>query len=289
MHYYTRNLGDYAKKAGRLSMLQHGAYTLLLDACYDRERFPTESEAFEWTWASTPEEEQAVRFVLSRFFELQEDGTYVQSRVKEELEMFKISGIQNRLIAISRESKKQKKEELAKACDQLRDEIKHAPLSKTHGAWTSVIDALIKEHETPPNQEPITNNQEPITNTPKSPKGTSGKNPSDDKPNRKKPAIEIKTFIEQCKANDEKVLPPGDPIFKYATGAGIPDDFLTLAWREFRDRMISENRRQKDWRMTFRKYIRGNYLKLWWVNSDGVYELTTTGKQAENSQRSKAV
>lgn len=165
MHYYTRNLGDYAKKAGRLSMLQHGAYTLLLDACYDRERFPTESEAIEWTWASTPEEEQAVRFVLSRFFELQQDGTYVQSRVKEELALFKIGGIQNRLIAISREAKKQKRDELAKACDQLRDEIKHAPLSKTHEAWTDLIEALIKTHEAPPNQEPITNNQEPIVNT----------------------------------------------------------------------------------------------------------------------------
>ena len=41
MHYYKRNLGDYAKKAGRLSMLEHGSYTLLIDACYDRERFPT--------------------------------------------------------------------------------------------------------------------------------------------------------------------------------------------------------------------------------------------------------
>ena len=131
--------------------------------------------------------------------------------------------------------------------------------------------------------------REDITTTPKSPTGTSGKNPSDENPSRKKPAIEIKTFIEQCKANDEKVLPPGDPIFKYATDAKIPDDFLTLAWREFRDRMISENRRQKDWRMTFRKYIRGNYLNLWRVNYEGVYELTTTGKQAENSQRSKAV
>ena len=60
MHYYKRNLGDYAKKAGRLSMIEHGAYTLLLDACYDRERFPTLEEAIEWTWARTPEEVAAV-------------------------------------------------------------------------------------------------------------------------------------------------------------------------------------------------------------------------------------
>lgn len=32
MHHYRRNIGDYHKKAGRLSILQHGVYNLL-DAC----------------------------------------------------------------------------------------------------------------------------------------------------------------------------------------------------------------------------------------------------------------
>lgn len=85
MHYYKRNLGDYAKKAGRLSMLQHGAYTLLLDACYDREQFPTREQAIEWAWASSQDEIDAVDFVLSRFFQCQDDGTYIQQRVAEEL------------------------------------------------------------------------------------------------------------------------------------------------------------------------------------------------------------
>ena len=65
MHYYKRNIGDYAKKAGRLTILQHGVYNLLLDACYDREDFPTLEEAVDWVWASTAEEkEQAVDAML---------------------------------------------------------------------------------------------------------------------------------------------------------------------------------------------------------------------------------
>ena len=60
MHYYKKNIGDYHKKAGRLSMLEHGAYTLLLDACYDRERFPTLEDAMDWTWARTEEEMAAL-------------------------------------------------------------------------------------------------------------------------------------------------------------------------------------------------------------------------------------
>src|SRR5574340_208016 len=38
MNFYKRHLGDYAKHAGHLSMLEHGAYTLLLDRYYTTER-----------------------------------------------------------------------------------------------------------------------------------------------------------------------------------------------------------------------------------------------------------
>jgi len=89
MHYYKRNIGDYSKKAGRLSILQHGVYTLLIDACYDRERFPTRAEALDWVWAGTPEEIQAVDFVLSKFFTLK-DGVYVQKRIAEEIEEYHV-------------------------------------------------------------------------------------------------------------------------------------------------------------------------------------------------------
>lgn len=129
MHYYKKNIGDYAKKAGRLTMLQHGSYTLLLDACYDREKFPTLDEAIEWTWASTEEEVEAVTFVLKKFFVL-EDGVYVQNRIREELENFHNNSETNKRIAIEREAKRK---------------------SKSTDREQSV-------NESPPNQEPITNN-----------------------------------------------------------------------------------------------------------------------------------
>lgn len=87
MHYFKRNIGDYHKKAGRLSMIEHGAYTLLLDACYDRERFPTLEEAIDWCWARSNEEVTAVTFVLSKFFDLV-DGRYVQARIQDEINAY---------------------------------------------------------------------------------------------------------------------------------------------------------------------------------------------------------
>lgn len=165
MHYYKKNIGDYAKKAGRLSMLQHGAYTLLIDACYDREIFPTIEEAIEWSWASTPEEEAALKFVLHKFFSL-ENGVFVQNRIKEDIEEYKVKGEINKRIAIERETK--------------RKEL--------------ITNRERTVNEPPPNQEPRTNNQEPIKD-----KGTRRKAslpvPVDWKPNSKTQQRAIDEFV----------------------------------------------------------------------------------------------
>ncbi|UOH16929.1 YdaU family protein [Acinetobacter sp. NyZ410] len=89
MHYYERNIGDYHRKAGRLNILQHGVYNLLIDSCYDRERFPTLEEAIDWVWAESEEEIEAVKFVLKKFFQLNEGGQYVQTHIEEDLNHYK--------------------------------------------------------------------------------------------------------------------------------------------------------------------------------------------------------
>ena len=138
MHYYKRNIGDYHKKAGRLSMLEHGAYTLLIDACYDRERFPTLEEAIDWTWAHSAEERKAVEFVLRKFFILA-DGLYVQDRIREEIEAYRQKGITNKRIAVEREERR-------------RAEKNASSTMRAQGV-----------NESSPNQEPLTINHKPIT------------------------------------------------------------------------------------------------------------------------------
>jgi uncharacterized protein YdaU (DUF1376 family) len=137
MHYYKRNIGDYHKKAGRLSILEHGAYTLLIDACYDRERFPTVGEAIDWAWASTEEEKLAVESVLRRFFTL-EDGVYVQGRIMEEIAAYHENSKINKRIAIDREEKK--RSVINEACTKREPTV----------------------NEPPPNHKPLTINQEPL-------------------------------------------------------------------------------------------------------------------------------
>lgn len=136
MHYFKRNIGDYHKKAGRLSMIEHGAYTLLIDACYDRERFPTKEEAIDWCWARTDEEINAVTFVLGKFFDLVE-GRYVQLRIQDEIDAYRATALKNKEIAEKREEARRTKREQEGTKRQRN------------------VD------EAPPNHKPLTINQEP--------------------------------------------------------------------------------------------------------------------------------
>lgn len=153
MHYYKRNIGDYHKKAGRLSMVEHGAYTLLIDACYDRERFPTRHDAIDWLWARTEEEVAAIDFVLDKFFSLQEDGTYIQTRVQEELAAYHAMAQTNQRIAKEREAKRRE-----------ASNKKKGKSTGNKGVVRSVDESCESVDEAPPNQEPLTKNQEPLTN-----------------------------------------------------------------------------------------------------------------------------
>lgn len=183
MHYYKRNLGDYAKKAGRLTMLQHGAYTLLIDACYDRERFPTLEEAIDWAWASTEAEIEAVKFVLSRFFRV-ENGVYIQDRIQEEIADYQSKAEKNRQIATNREANRTKR-------------------------TRTVDDASPKEHEPSPNQEPLTKNQEPrtINQEPEDQKLSSLRSDSESPQADDSPAGVIEPIVSQVIAIYHEILP----------------------------------------------------------------------------------
>ncbi|MGG6341531.1 hypothetical protein ACQ5SB_20675 [Stenotrophomonas geniculata] len=100
------------------------------------------------------------------------------------------------------------------------------------------------------------------------------------KPGRKKrEKITFAAFLDQCQDAGESAIPKTDPIFAFARDAGIPKDFLHLAWREFAGRHRDSGRLQKDWRAHFRDAVRRNWFKLWWLPPAGGCELTTAGVQ----------
>lgn len=134
MHYYKRLIGDYHRKAGRLSLLQHGVYAILMDAIYDREQFPTKEQAIDWTWASSQDELDAVDLILRKFFTL-EDGVYVQKHIKEVLDKYQERCIKNKQIANERE---QSKNESSTNRERIVAKAKpnHKPLTTNHKPLT---------------------------------------------------------------------------------------------------------------------------------------------------------
>lgn len=139
MHYFKIHIGDYSKKTGHLSPLEHGIYMLILHSYYDREEAPTLIEATRWARARTAEEKEAVLGVLDEFFTVNDSGRYIQNRVEEELDSYRAKAETNRVIAVAREEKK-----------RTRKEQDRAP--QEHGSCT------IGQ----PNHKPLTTNQEPI-------------------------------------------------------------------------------------------------------------------------------
>lgn len=74
MHYYPRRLGDYSTATTHLSMLEHGAYTKLLDYYYSTEKPIPVDRCERIAGAYETHEREAVRSVLEQFFRLSDQG-----------------------------------------------------------------------------------------------------------------------------------------------------------------------------------------------------------------------
>jgi len=150
VNYYKRNIGDYAAATRHLSMLEHGAYTLLMDFYYTNEApLPKEfSEIFRRVGARGKEERFAVETVVKDFFVLESDG-WVQKRCADEIAIY--------------QGKVEKNQVNGKAGG--RPKKKTIPLESGNPEETqSVISGLPKIT--------LTINQEPLnSNTPPTPKG----------------------------------------------------------------------------------------------------------------------
>jgi uncharacterized protein YdaU (DUF1376 family) len=84
--WYPHHLGPYERRTGHLTMIQHGAYRLMMDECYKRQGpLPADKQAvYRLVRAITDEERQAVDSILDQFFSSTPDG-YTQERVSLEL------------------------------------------------------------------------------------------------------------------------------------------------------------------------------------------------------------
>lgn len=106
---------------------------------------------------------------------------------------------------------------------------------------------------------------------------------------KRKAAVSLQTFMADCRAAGVKPIPDDDPVFAYAGKVGLPSEFLSLHWREFKDRYLAPgSKRYTAWRTVMLKSVKGNWFKLWFVGADGNYALTTVGQQAQRNHAEAA-
>lgn len=87
MNFYKRYPADYGRKTARLTLAQHGAYTLLLDEIYSTEAALPASfdDLYRICRAMSKPEQEAVRVVAEQFFPVGADGLRRNRRATEEI------------------------------------------------------------------------------------------------------------------------------------------------------------------------------------------------------------
>jgi uncharacterized protein YdaU (DUF1376 family) len=87
LNFYKHHIGDYAKKTGALSMTEHGAYLLMLQAYYGTEKpLPFGRDLYRICRAFGKKERAAVDKVAALFWKRTEAG-FVNGRAFEEIEI----------------------------------------------------------------------------------------------------------------------------------------------------------------------------------------------------------
>lgn len=250
MHYYQFNIGDYMSHTKGLQPFEDLAYRRLLDECYLHESPLPASVDEVARQICMPDHQKEVEYVLGKFFTETPKG-YVNCRAQKEIKKYKAN--------------RKKKSDAGK----LSGKARRSKALRGETGDQQMLNTCSTNGELNIKQETVNKKQETVTNN-----------------TRRQAAkkITLSEHISFAKESGIKAIPEDHRVFKYADEVGLPLDYLRLAWRKFVDYYADGQGHKKtyaDWPTTFSNNVKNNYSKLWWINDNGEYQLTTAGKQAE--------
>lgn len=271
MNFFQFHIGDYAQATSHLTLVEDAVYFRLLRRYYAEESpiVDDKRQICRWVEARTDEEKQAVEDVLAEFFELR-NGHWHNSRADEEIVEYQQRAETSRVNGRKGGRPRKNPEETQQVNSGNPEETSQQPDGKA------------------------TKNHEPITNTTTPPTPLAGGREPD--PEKRKPRIQLKTFIERCTAAGEKPISEYRPLLDYVAATGLPMDFVQLAWEVFKGEFLdgaNASRRQADWRRHFLNYVQKGYYRLWYAKPPGPdgaveYFLSTQGLQAQAAKKEAA-
>lgn len=116
MNFYKRYLGEYARDTAHLTLMEHGAYTAMLDTYYATEKsLPADKGSlYRIAKAFNAAERKAVDKIADEFFPVNGDSTRHNKRADEELNGYRTQADTNRRIAVEREARRRQHEKSTK-------------------------------------------------------------------------------------------------------------------------------------------------------------------------------
>ena len=259
MNFFKLYIGDYQRDTAHLSLPEHGAYLLMLQHYYATERpLPTGKALHRMLRAQDKTERDAIDAVAAQFWTVTEAGL-VNERADVEITKAGAQAETNARIAREREAKRK---------------------------------AARKKHD--PSTNRATNGQPNHSQTPEEPPCSppEGGNPSAKPAGRKPRAITLAAYLSDCESADTDPIPETDAVWRTAEAAGIPREWVALAWWAFQGRYLAnpgdKAKTYASWPQAFRNAVRENWLKLWWPTDDGGYRLSPAGVQAQREMERAA-
>lgn len=267
MNYYEIHIGDYIKATAHLSMLEDAAYRRLMDAYYTREApLPLDRKAVhKLARAQSKDERAAVDYVLDEFFTQADDGWH-QSRCDEEIMKYheKAPRVQEK-----RENAKERQQRSRERRAAMFDELRSHGITAPWDAKTSELQTLLSRAQERVSHAPVTRDdtatQSPVTSKPP----ISFANAQEIAPpvTAKSKSKVFASWLADIRKTGEKPVSAYQPVWAYAEQAGLPAEWIELAWMRFRQRYENDEKakrkRYTDWRRVFLNAVEGNWLGLW--------------------------
>jgi uncharacterized protein YdaU (DUF1376 family) len=139
MHYYQHNIADYRKDTSHLNLMEHGIYRQLLDSYY-LDEIPLcvdLAKLMRSHSVRTADEEQALKNVLSDFFELTKKG-YIHKRCDETIAQYHGKSDKARASAMARWASKHKGDDANALPTQSEGNTNHKPITNNHKPITKL-------------------------------------------------------------------------------------------------------------------------------------------------------
>lgn len=282
---YTRSISDYQRIAAHLTMVQHGAYSQLLDhyiiAKLNGQKIAhDEKSVCRLLRANTFEEITAVEYVMKAFFEPDDDGNL--RHLYADVDTDKVMGVseKRRAAAAKRWAKTPRHANAYANAMQM-----HAPPNPTIGGGGVPPEEL---GTVPAKNQNLVTSRDRGESPERGVRVKIADEMFDDAPPKPpKGGHTLAVWLDYLKAAGQKAFAPNDPIFAWCKDTKVPPEFVSLAWSEFKDRHITSTKRYNDWRRAFRNCVKDNWYRMWFVNNDGAVALTTVGELARRRHSEK--